>query len=68
MSAHIDMPSKITFARSLRHCLHQLMDDALSHDLKIPALHLRIAILELDELLDMQASQDSAKSKDRSVA
>ncbi len=45
---------RIAFASSLRHCLNRLLADTLDHDLKVAALHLKIAIVELDDFLDQQ--------------
>ena len=51
MATPSDPSEKYNFINSLRHCLQRLMEDALMHDLRVPALHLRIAIIELDEVL-----------------
>lgn len=43
--------SALRTARSLRLILLQLIDEALAHQLKPAAIHLRLAVLELDDLL-----------------
>jgi hypothetical protein len=52
---------KLRVAKSLRQCLAQLMSEALSHDMHIPALHMRIAILELDDVILAEDRPRSAK-------
>lgn len=61
-------PSQIDYARGLRHCLNQLMDDTLNHDLKVVALHLRIAIVELDDVLMEAGLRPSEQPGSRTAA
>lgn len=43
---------RLASARGLRACLAQLMDEALGHGFHLTALHIRVAMLELEEVLD----------------
>ncbi|GAB4136377.1 MAG: hypothetical protein Tsb0016_00700 [Sphingomonadales bacterium] len=60
MSENPNPEPRIAFAASLRHCLNRLLADTLDHDLKVAALHLKIAIVELDDFLDNQGLHQAA--------
>lgn len=52
--------SRVVSARAIRSCLTQLMQEALENDLRLCALHLRIAILELDDVINQAGDTPSA--------
>ncbi len=44
-------PRRRASAQALRACLAQLMQEALDHDFRLSALHIRVAMLELEDVL-----------------
>ncbi|MFZ5610152.1 MAG: hypothetical protein ACOY99_11160 [Pseudomonadota bacterium] len=52
---------------AIRLCLAQLLDDCLHAGFHVTALHIRLAIMELDDFIEDPASRDGEKPK-RNVA
>lgn len=50
-------------AQGLRACLAQMLDEATNHGFKFCAVHLRVAILELDDEILSQERKKSRSSK-----
>lgn len=59
MAKKRSMINRTTSARALKACLSQLMDEALNHDFRYCALHMRVAILELEDFLESRATTGS---------
>lgn len=52
------MPSRLDYARALKACLTQLGTEAMDHGLNFCALHLNVAVLELDDLIETEQMRE----------
>lgn len=54
---------RIAAAQGLRACLGQLMNEALEQGFRLSALHIRVAILELEDVLAQAGRLEQARDR-----